>query len=123
MLRVELNAGQRYLFSGRTIGGAPGAWMTLRADGDQNQNLLGLNLGADSRSSVFTPETSGSYFVTLRGDNNLAELNYHIVPPDDHADGAIGATPLPIAGAWVHRQEEGGADWVSLVGVGVGDLP
>lgn len=118
VLRLELDAGQRYRLSARLMEGEEWGQLTLgAADADLTALLAYMTILPDERSTVFTPSTSGSYFVTMLGNGGVAELSYQAIAADDHTDIASGATWLPIAGAW-NPAAEPGDDWVALVGIG-----
>jgi hypothetical protein len=109
--RVDLVAGQRYLFSSSWTAGSSFASTEL-ALLDAAGNLLVWDIARPddgTASFAYVAETSGSYrLLVTNGDNSTHlggtssggyQLALSAIPADDHADHAAQATALPVGGS------------------------
>lgn len=103
--KVQLTAGQRYVFLLRGAGTGDGTladpFLELR---DANGTLLVANDDGSWLQNAgfsFLAPSTGSYFLVARGDGAQMTGSYTLVTrtPDDHADVASGATALTVGGA------------------------
>ncbi|WP_284614435.1 hypothetical protein [Aquabacterium humicola] len=119
---LALAAGQRVQVTIRHSAPFPNEDPVVRVLGPNDNDVREISSGAVGISFAFSATSAGTYFIELRnadgttspGDANV--LSYHIetalLPPDDHADGYLGATSMKVGTEATGRIElSGDRDW------------